>query len=371
MKKIDNYKSLNYESDEKAENNYTSMEKKEKANQDPYSQMLNAKGANSLAKIPTSPNAIKAQFVYRPELESGSLFTSDDVKITIRDFENKTQLGNSIIFFYFLLCSFTKNVSYKENPKKLEKKETREIFLDIEEYLKYKGKDISPNNKKNAIRDIKTYFDTLKNMSLDFQEYNYKEKSIKTYSLEIFSGKGTSESLIKRSRNYFFILNYDLVNYLVERNYITYFPNNAFSIDIMRYPSALSVTNYLAVLYSQNYLKTNKGIVSIKNLLANTPDIPSFETVAKENRNYFNRIIEPLEKVLDYLQNKKILSKWEWTNKNKEPLSDAQLDKYNNTLENCYLSYEMADYPEHEQELFKKRKDEKKAKQAARNKKKV
>ena len=103
--------------------------------------------------------------------------------------------------------------------------------------------------------------------------------------------KGTEQSLIKRSKNYFFILNYDLVKYLVERNYITYFPNRAFGIDVMRYPNALSVTNKLSVMYSENYWKSNKGLISLEKLLESVSDIPSFETVRQTNRHYYDRIM--------------------------------------------------------------------------------
>ena len=37
-----------------------------------YNAMLNAKGTNELAKIPTSSRAITAQFTYHPEVNEGS-----------------------------------------------------------------------------------------------------------------------------------------------------------------------------------------------------------------------------------------------------------------------------------------------------------
>lgn len=343
-------------------------DKEEIREQQNYSKLLNAKGTNALATIPTSSRAIKAQFTYHPEIDANSFFTEDDVKVTIKDFNNATQLGNSILFFYYLLCNFTQNISYKENNIS---NEDLEIYFDVEEYLTARKKEITPDNKKNIMREVKKMYETLKRVSVVFEEYNYKDKEIKRYSLEIFAGKGTTESLIKRSKNYFFILNPLLANYLMERNYITYFPNTAFSIDVMRHPNAISLTNKLSVLYSENFWKSNKGLISLNNLLATVSDIPNFETVSKTNRNYFDRIVEPLERELDYLQNINILSKWEWTNKKREPLSNEQLKSYDyKALSNCYLYYELADYPEQEQIAFKKRKDEKKKTTTARKQKK-
>lgn len=334
-----------------------------------YSRLLNAKGTNALSKIPTSPSAIKSKFVYHPEMDANSLFTDEDVTIIVKELDNSTQLGNSILFFYYLLCSFTRNVSYKQ--KNLTK-EDYEIYFDVEAYLTARGKEINTNNKKNLMREVKQYYETLKRITLDFEEYDYNEKGPKKYNLELFAGKGSTESFIKRSKNYFFILNPFLAEYLTEKSFISYFPNNAFNIDIKRHPNALSITNKLSVLYSMNYWKSNKGLVSLKNLLSSISDIPSYEKVSKSNRAYFARIIEPLENDLDYLQELNILTKWEWANKKREVLTDEQLKSYDyKALENCFLSYELADYPEQEQEEFKERKAKKQASKKKTTKKKV
>ena len=324
-----------------------------------YNAMLNAKGTNELAKIPTSSRAITAQFTYHPEVNEGELFTSEDVKVTVKDFDKSTTLGKSILFFYNLLCQYTKDVNIHANVSEIVNKESREVYLDLDNFISAFG---VPDRKK-AVQRIKEYYETLKNISLDFEELDPKKQTIKKYSLEIFSGKGTEESLIKRSKNYFFILNYDLVKYLVERNYITYFPNRAFGIDVMRYPNALSVVNKLSVLYSENYWKANKGLISLEKLLESVSDIPSFDTVSNTNRHYNDRIIEPLEKTLDYLQDMKILESWEWCNKKRVPFTEEQLQDFGySALKECYIKYEMADYPDDIMKLRKEKLDARKKK---------
>ena len=324
-----------------------------------YNAMLNAKGTNELAKIPTSSRAITAQFTYHPEVNEGELFTSEDVKVTVKEFDNSSSLGKSILFFYNILCKYTKDISVKTNVSEIENKESREVYLDLDDFISSFG---VPDRKK-AVQRLKEYYETLKNITLDFEEFNPKDQTVKKYSLEIFSGKGTEQSLIKRSKNYFFILNYDLVKYLVERNYITYFPNRAFGIDVMRYPNALSVTNKLSVMYSENYWKSNKGLISLEKLLESVSDIPSFETVRQTNRHYYDRIIEPLEKTMDYLKDMKILQDWEWCNKKRSPLTDEQIQGYGYAaLKECYIKYEMADYPDDIMKLRKEKIDAKKEK---------
>lgn len=319
-----------------------------------YDPMLNAKGTNALASIPTSSRAITAHFTYHPEVNEGELFTADDVKVTVKEFDNSSNLGKSILFLYYLLCIYTKEISNKTDISEILDKSKREVFLDVDNFIT----SFAIPDRRKALERIKQYYETLKHITLDFEELNPKKQTVKKYSLDIFSGKGSEESLIKRSKNYFFILNYDLVEYLVERNYITYFPNKAFSIDVMRYPNALSVTNKLSVLYSENYWKTNKGLISLEKLMDSVSDIPSFDEVSKDNRNYFGRIIEPLEKTLSYLQDKSILANWEWCNKKKEPLSEDQINKYGySSLKHCYIKYEMADYPYEIMQIRKQRLD--------------
>lgn len=77
--------------------------------------------------------------------------------------------------------------------------------------------------------------------------------------------------------------------------------------------------------------------ISIKSLLKDAPDIPSFEEVRdKYDRAYKRLIIEPLEKCLDALVAAGILSEWTWWKKDNTPLTDEELARYDyDTLITC------------------------------------
>ncbi len=306
-----------------------------------YSELLNAKGTNALATLPTTSR--RAALVFTPYMGKNSLFTPDEVKITIDNPAASSQLGNSILFFYYMLTKFTKQTPHNTKGLDLSQKRTREIPIDVEEFLRIRGKEISPDNKKNAARDIRKYYDTLKNISLDFEEYDPKTNQKKRYLLELFSGRG--EALQKKSKSYFFILNEDVAQYLTEKNYITQFPNAGFAIDLQTHPNALSLLIELTYFYSMNIGKPNQGTVSLKALLEKLSDIPRPEEI-KEERHITRRIIDPLEKDLDHLVDKGALESWEWANKKKEPLELSQLENYSyKALSDCYLIYKMKDYP--------------------------
>lgn len=127
-----------------------------------YNAMLNAKGTNELAKIPTSSRAITAQFTYHPEVNEGELFTSEDVKVTVKEFDNSSSLGKSILFFYNILCKYTKDISVKTNVSEIENKESREVYLDLDDFISSFG---VPDRKK-AVQRLKEYYETLKNITL-------------------------------------------------------------------------------------------------------------------------------------------------------------------------------------------------------------
>jgi hypothetical protein len=66
---------------------------------------------------------------------------------------------------------------------------------------------------------------------------------------------------------------------------------------------------------------------------------------------------------MDYLKDMKILQDWEWCNKKRSPLTDEQIQGYGYAaLKECYIKYEMADYPDDIMKLRKEKIDAKKEK---------
>ena len=179
-------------------------------------------------------------------------------------------------------------------------------------------------------------------------------------------------SEVKRSGDIYFILNTDFIDYLTENNFITYISDNVYNIKLREHPNALAIIFKLSVMYSMNFLKANRGLVSVKDLLADVLNIPSYEEVKKLQKSPYKAIIEPMERDLDYLQDFGLLKQWEYCNEKREPLTKDQLENYGyNTLIKCYIKYELADYPTELQdkrlELLEEKKKAKKAR-AKRNK---
>ena len=345
---------------------FTSLDvEKQEQSQEPikkntYSPLLNAKGSNGLTTLPVSDKAIKARFTYYPEVEEGSLFTKDDLKVTITNYNNLTRLGNSILFLFYCLKEYTKSVPSKKVNKGLDykrfrtsliKRDNRTIAIHFEDYLASRNIPDTPDNRKNAKKELRAYYETLKNVHFEFTDYSTLQKKLLNYSLSLFSGTAEEVSEIKRSGDVYFILNTDFVDYLTENNFITYISDRVFNIQLKEHPNALAIIFKLSVMYSMNILKANRGLVSVKDLLADVLNIPSYEEVKKLQKSPYKAIIEPMERDLDYLQDFGLLKQWEYCNEKREPLTNKQLENYGyKTLVKCYIKYELADYPKELQE---------------------
>lgn len=328
-----------------------------------YSPYLNAKGSNSIFALPVTPKAVKARFSYNPESEEGSLFTNEDLKFSITNFNSLSLLGRSIQFFLYCLKIYTKTVpsKSKNNGRDFKKFQAiisksqgdfitsidaRTLCIDFNEYLETFNIPNTKDNRKNAKRNIKKYYDTLKHISFDFEEYSYKHKKLMNYSLELFSGKA-EETYIAKNNNLYFILNSDFVSYITEKNFITFISDNVYSLDFLKHPNSLAIIFKLSVMYSMNISNSNKGLISVKNLLSDVLNLPSYEEVKKLKKSPYNAIIEPLERDLDYLEEAGLLKNWEYCNEKREPLTENQLENYSyQTLIKSIIKYELPDYPE-------------------------
>ena len=308
-----------------------------------YTPLYNAKGTNALATIPTSPVRTGYKFKYITATDKYSLFTADDVEITVDNLAHPLY-GRPIQFYYYLLTKFTKKTPHTSKGIDFTRPEAREIPLDTTEYLKIRGKEITPSNRKNAAKEITSYVNILLNMFIKFDEKEPKSSQNKSYCLRLLSG------LTKKGRTYSILLSPDVLSYLFDKHYITNFPNAAFQIDVMRHPSAFSLAYILSVFYSENRGKDNQGIVSLGALLKYLSDIPQPDEI-RDDRHLTRRIIDPLEENLRHLEEIEILDSWEWANAKREPLTEAQFNKIIDkgayeVLAECFLNYKMKYYPE-------------------------
>lgn len=101
----------------------------------------------------------------------------------------------------------------------------------------------------------------------------------------------------------------------------------AFKVNIGRNPHAWHIYKKLASHYSANMGKKNEYTLSVKSLLEYIPRLSTYDDVAAGNRNFTDRIIEPVERDLDALVALGVLTEWDYCHANGEPLTDHEQDK--------------------------------------------
>lgn len=93
-----------------------------------------------------------------------------------------------------------------------------------------------------------------------------------------------------------------------------------------------------------NRKKGTQSILSVKALLENAPELPTFEQVRATDRAYTRRIIEPFERDLNALS---AFLRWNYCNAKGIPLSEKQLAQFSyDEFISCYIQFEVEAFPE-------------------------
>lgn len=129
--------------------------------------------------------------------------------------------------------------------------------------------------------------------------------------------------------------------------------NNNFRINANINPHSYDMAKKLQEHYYMNVGKSNSNRIAVKSLQKELPNLPSYDDVMNGDRHIDQRIIKPFEKDLDALVKKyDILEKWNYCNKQGEPLTNEQLHNYDYISWNEWLiEFTLKDYPKTTEKL--------------------
>lgn len=234
--------------------------------------------------------------------------------------------------------------SKDNNPQTL-----AEIQLDTYCDLVYgkHDRETKKNARKKVLRDI----DVLHNTS-----FTYKDGDDK---LNFYISGGTVSG-VKNGRIFFtfspLLIQKTLTSYQIN------VPLALFSLSERNanvYPLGKKLTSHRSI--DANERRGTANIISVAAALEACPDIAKIEAVAKTDRAYTRRIIEPLEKALDTLKAGGVLDTWEFCGSKGRKLTDKEISDAITTTKqthNIYIKYELKDYPKQEQLERMERKQE-------------
>ena len=214
------------------------------------------------------------------------------------------------------------------------------ITLPVKDYMRYVGIEDTKSSSDKALRTIKEDSSLLMNLLMEYEskkgkpEHRYMKARVLT-AVEYTPGNITltvSEQFADYLRN----------------GYITQLPLKLLGTD-GRNPVILSLGMKLVNHQNidANVTRGTADIIGVKSLIEACDNLPTYEEVQADNRSFKQRIIDPLEKNLDALEEMGILEYWEYCNAKKAPLTPEQVETYDYaTLVKCYIKFKFTYLPD-------------------------
>ena len=280
--------------------------------------------------------------------EQGWLFDLKELgggEVTLSDPDNNNLSLTSSQLLDIVALYLTEILSHKAPDTELAKH--LDCRLNVESYMKMR--EIS--SKEDAVKQLKKDFKALFNASTTATITRHSKDGKKyTERLEVRYIDAIPKGQIK-----------DYAHFRIALSFAKYLVNS----QIMPYPvkilTASKNKNFyyigkkLAAHYNMNYKKKNSQSISVEALLDYTPEIPSFEEEHSRGRYYKQKCIEPLEKALNELVEKEVLSEYTWWHKNNKDLSDKELENWTfnrDSGKDLFIHFTFVKHP-HDRENYK------------------
>lgn len=227
------------------------------------------------------------------------------------------------------VLQLTYNNSYRQTTPETVRS-VAEFTLD--EYMALRGL----KDRKEARKQIQSDLEVLFNLSIGWMENTGAgEKAFDMMRV-------CYRTSLSRGGTITMAFSPELANYLVNA-YEMKLPELYWRLSDKRNPNSSPLLWKISLLKKQNRGHASEDVISIRTLLENAPDIPSFDEVQASDRAFTRRIIDPLERDLNALSS--VLS-WEYCNAKRTPLTKKQLERFSYAMFiECYIRIQWTRYP--------------------------
>ena len=215
-----------------------------------------------------------------------------------------------------------------------------QVRIPLEKYAELCGKPNTESAIKELRKQVKEDLETLASIEISWTEQKGRGNSKDYSKVRVFSSRGIIKGNIVVG------FSPEIANYLND-SYIMQYPIDLLRVDD-RNPSTYLVGRKLALHSSidNNRRKGTADIIGVSTLLDTCAfTIPSYEDVAAQRGSLSQKIISPLEKALDALENNGVI-RWEYCNSKGEPLTDQQIKTFDyETFSQAYIRFEVIGAP--------------------------
>ena len=258
--------------------------------------------------------------------------TEGDLTITFPHFDSIKGLETST---YKLLDALL--VSFTESGGK-----SLTVMLPLDEYMEKCGLKDRKEARKRAKEDLETLFDA---------RISYKEKDRAGQpggfaDVRICEAKGISRDGIISFKFS------DTLYQTLLRSCIMPYPQQLWRLNSKRNPNSYYFLRKIAEHKNMNVGKASEDIIAVKTLLAASPAMPTYRSVAAKDRHFSRSIIEPFERDMNALEDTLV---WEYCHSKGAPLTDEELQNFNYELfKTLLLKITWKQYPDQTARLERK-----------------
>ena len=224
--------------------------------------------------------------------------------------------------------------------------ESKDVMADVLKE-RQRAKDVLDNFRKKTKRDL----DTIYRLSVEGEEPGKNKK----HQPDFFKMRLVDYVGIKKGE---IVVNYTpaFASYLVS-SYVIKAPRAVHKLPETN-PNCLAIALKLSTHSSNdnNKVKKTSNIISVKALLDSVPAIQSYEQmIASGNRNWKQRIREPLEEALELNVDYNVITEWYYCGSKGVKISDASLEATSyQDFEKLYITFKMKDFPDDSERLERK-----------------
>lgn len=296
--------------------------------------------------------------------EEGRIVIKDeegDIDVRLYNFDRVTMNVQSRKLLDMLLMKISERVHLEKSPKWADYCRIRGVEVSLDEFMSLCGL----SDRKNARDQFRKAGQCLFSIAMSFEYSEWRETGKRrkehkhtfganlfeaTLRTDIFENDIIVDSKIE------FRFGPSLLEYLGYRHIM---PINIkiFSIDTRKNPHAYNLARHFLDVYCVKKDKRQTPRISVKSLLDVCPELPTVDEVReKGNREYWQKIQEPVQRDLDALSDIYGIVHWEYCHKKGIPLTDEELGltasgkkayKFEDWLD-LMIDFSLPGYPERE-----------------------
>ena len=355
---------------QKPQKNLTKIEPKKavaKTSATKTDQQKNKSYGNLLQGKPTNALATSSGKKLKPNLADNVTVLNDNVQIVIEQFSNVKLNVPTLKVLDACILKLTQHFPHGTNVTDETLVKYKNVKISTDEYMEM----TRLVNRQKAYAQLEAAMDTLYRISFEWDDKIYikhKEKdihykmrlaeslkSVKENDRKINPQTGKSEFIFARGI-FTLSLSMDMARYFASA-YVMPYPYKLLTINSHNNPHSYFIGRKLALHHNMNIGKANSNRISVRSLIATIPELPKYDEIMSEARQITKRIIQPFERDLIALQDKYgILKSWRYCNSGGEPITDAQVEKYNyDTWIEWLVEFVLDDYPDQSERIIERK----------------